>query len=184
MGVKSIGRTAFDAVYEANVDYVYRTALRYSDNHHAAEEITQNVFMKLYVNMENINMEAINSWLSVTAKHMALNYKRECSREILKEDVYEDCEDVMYTESSEDEFLNRLRAKEQEELVDSIFADLYRTNERWYDAIMITYLLEKPQKEVAEIMGVTLDVLHSMLYRAKKWIRKRYEEQFDHLDKA
>ncbi|WP_420341682.1 sigma factor-like helix-turn-helix DNA-binding protein [[Clostridium] scindens] len=48
----------------------------------------------------------------------------------------------------------------------------------------MTYVLEKPQKEVAEIMGVKLETLHSMLYRAKKWIRKHFEEQFDHLNKA
>ena len=36
-------------------------------------------------------------------------------------------------------------------------------------------------KEVAEKMGVKLEVLHSMLYRAKQWIKKNYEEQFDRL---
>lgn len=73
MKVKAIGKIAFDAVYEANAERVYRTALHYSDNnHYAAEEITQEVFLKLYMNMENINMKAINTWVIVTAKHMAL----------------------------------------------------------------------------------------------------------------
>lgn len=55
MKVKAIGKIAFDAVYEANAERVYRTALHYSDNNqYAAEEITQEVFLKLYMNMENI----------------------------------------------------------------------------------------------------------------------------------
>ena len=37
-------------------------------------------------------------------------------------------------------------------------------NPSWYEAVTITYVLEKPQKEVAEIMGVKLETLHSMLY--------------------
>ena len=57
-------------------------------------------------------------------------------------------------------------------------------NERWYEAVTLTYCLEKSQREVAEIMGVSVEVLHSMLYRAKKWIRKNYEDQFELLSKA
>lgn len=34
MKVKAIGKIAFDAVYEANAERVYRTALHYSDNNH------------------------------------------------------------------------------------------------------------------------------------------------------
>lgn len=181
MGIKSIGKTAFDAVYEANADAVYYTALRYSRDEHAAEEITQTVFMKLYMNMENINMEAVNSYLLSAAKHMALNYKRDGKRVVPAEEI---CEDAKVTDSAEDEFMKKLYRNEYCELAEMIFTELYRVNERWYDAIMITYLLEKPQKEVAEIMGVSLEVLHSMLYRAKKWIRRNFEEEFDHLNKA
>lgn len=88
MKVKAIGKIAFDAVYEANAERVYRTALHYSDNnHYAAEEITQEVFLKLYMNMENINMKAINTWVIVTAKHMALNYHRDHGREMADEEL-------------------------------------------------------------------------------------------------
>ncbi|GFI36436.1 sigma-70 family RNA polymerase sigma factor [Lachnospiraceae bacterium 50-23] len=181
MRVKSIGKTAFDAIYEANVDCVFRTALYYSGNHHAAEEITQNVFVKLYINMDNVNMNAVNTWLLTTAKHMALNHNRDNERITLIEEVIFKDEPG---ESLEDSFIRKLREKEHRELAESIFSELYRFNERWYDAVMITYFLEKPQKEVAEVMGVSVEVLHSMLYRAKRWIRKNYEEKYQHMDKA
>ena len=182
MGVKSIGKTAFDAVYEANVKIVYRTALHYSDNDcYAAEEITQEVFLKLYMNMENINMEAINSWLLITTKHMALNYHRDRGREIADEEIALKMEPVV---DIEEEFFAKLRRKECHELAETIFSRLYEENKRWYEAVTITYFLEKPQKEVAEIMGVSLTVLHSMLYRAKQWIKKNYEDEFDYLNKA
>ena len=181
MRVKSIGKTAFDAIYEANVDCVFRTAQIHSGNHHAAEEITQNVFVKLYINMDNVNMNAVNTWLLTTAKHMALNHNRDNERITLIEEVIFKDEPG---ESLEDSFIRKLREKEHRELAESIFSELYRFNERWYDAVMITYFLEKPQKEVAEVMGVSVEVLHSMLYRAKRWIRKNYEEKYQHMDKA
>ena len=69
-------------------------------------------------------------------------------------------------------------------LADEIYLRLFEENKRWYDAIMAVYLLEKPQKEVAREMGISLEVLHSMLYRAKKWIRKNYEKRYRYLDEA
>lgn len=181
MVVKSIGRAAFDAVYESNADVVYRTALYYSGNHYVAEEITQTVFIKLYMNMEHVNMSAVRSWLITTAKYTALNYNRDSLHEIPAEESVVGNE---YVESLEDSYIKKLREKEYRELAGSIFSELYRVNERWYDAVTITYFLEKPQKEVAEIMGIQLEVLHSILYRAKQWIRKHYAEEFACLNDA
>lgn len=180
MEIKSIGRVAFDAIYEDNIKIVYKTALRYTGNHHAAEEIAQNVFVKLYTVMEHINLNAVRSWLVVSTRNMSLNFKRDGKREILSDEMYED----WTMESTEDEFEKRLQEKEYRDFANHIFGELYHVNERWYEAVTLTYCLEKSQREVAEIMGVSVEVLHSMLYRAKKWIRKNYEDQFELLSKA
>ena len=181
MEIESIGRAAFDAIYEENVKIVYKTALRYTENHHAAEEITQNVFVKLYIVMEHINLNAVRAWLIVTTKNMSLNYNRDGKREILSDEM---CTDRWMISDSEDELEKRIQEKEYREFTDHIFEELYRINERWYEAVTMTYCLGKSQSEVAEIMGVSVEVLHSMLYRAKKWIRKNYEDQFELLSKA
>lgn len=171
--------SAFDAIYESYSDRVYKTALHYSNNHHTAEEITQTVFMKLYINMDNINMSAVGKWLSTSAKHMAMNDKRDRKRELLIDEFTD--EEELGSGDLEDEFLRNQWEKEHSELASSIFADLYSLNPKWYDAITITYFLEKPQKEVAEVMGMDIDSLHSMLYRARKWIRKNYEARYNNL---
>ena len=126
MGVKAIGRTAFDAVYEENAQIVYKTALYYSGNCDTAEEITQAVFMKLYVSMENINMEAVDNWLVVTAKHMAINIGRKGRREVLRENVTETGETDPASVSPEEEFISRLRKREYRELAETIFTELFR----------------------------------------------------------
>ena len=181
MGVNSDENDRYTELYNANVNAVYKTALHYSGNQHTAEEIVQEVFYKLYINRKNINIDAVNSWLLTTAKRMALNYKRDFSREVPAEEIYDDTENGMCTESPEEEFIVNLYHSECQELLDRILDELYRVNTRWYDAITITYLLEKPQKEVAESMEVSLEVLHSMLYRAKKWIQKNYKEEYERL---
>ena len=44
------GNTDFDEIYRSNAEVVYKTAVKYSGNHHEAEEIAQSVFLKLYIN--------------------------------------------------------------------------------------------------------------------------------------
>ena len=95
--------------------------------------------------------------------------------------------EVLLSESvvnPEEFFERKIKNQQLVELKKGIFEALYEKNPRWYEAITITYVLEKPQKEVAENMEVTLDVLHSILYRAKKWIRENYAEEYAHLNKA
>lgn len=178
--------TIFDIIYKNNFVNVYKVALKYSRNHHAAEEITQSVFMKLYVNIDNINLDSAKSWLILTAKYMALNLKRDRAREYLVEDLSMEEETILSEsgESPEEVFVRKIKEREFVELKEDIFAALYEKNPRWYDAITITYVLEKPQKEVAENMGITLEVLHSMLYRARKWIKENYKDEYDHLHNA
>lgn len=171
----------FDKVYEENVSIVYRTALYYSENEHVAEEITQEVFLKLYISQENVNINAINAWLITAAKNMVRNHKRDCWHEVPNGDFFDDGGMDILTDSAEEDIMTILHDREYHGFIEKIFGNLYRMNERWYDAITITYLLGKPQKEVAENMGVSLEVLHSMLYRAKKWIQRKYREEYDNL---
>jgi RNA polymerase sigma factor (sigma-70 family) len=180
-GMGSIRSVDFDKVYEENISTAYRTALYYSEDENVAEEITQEVFLKLYISRENINTEAVSAWLVTTAKNMVRNHKRDCWHEVPKGDIFEDEDSDLLVSSTEEDIMTILHDKEYHEFVEKIFGDLYHMNERWYDAITITYLLEKPQKEVAENMGVSLEVLHSMLYRAKKWIQRKYREEYDRL---
>ena len=37
------------------------------------------------------------------------------------------------------------------------------------------------EKEVAELLGMDLDSFHSMLYRARKWIKDNYEHRLDEI---
>ena len=173
---------AFDAIYKNSADSIYYTALRYCGNHHVAQEITQTVFMKLLEDLGGVEEKAVVSWLLISAKHMAINYKRGLEREVLYGDLlYEESEEFVSDYDLEEDFIRRLYKEECRELTENIFADLYHLNPRWYYALTITYYLGKPQKEVAEIMGMKIGTLHSVLHRAKKWIRKNYEEQFNHL---
>ena len=177
------GRDSFDEIYEAYAELVYEKAMSYVKNHHVAEEIVQETFLKFFRFRKNTNLEAAKPWLLLTAKYAAMNYNRDTKWEYAVDGVTQEKNEKIACEGEdpEDAMIRRLREKEYIGLADDIFAALYRKNVRWYDAITITYVLEKPQKEVAELIGMDLDSFHSMLYRARKWIKDNYEHRLDEI---
>ena len=82
-------------------------------------------------------------------------------------------------DSAEDTYMERMKDDEQTSLHEEIFAALYKHNPRWYDAIRYVYYLEIPQSAVAERMEISIEVLHSLLYRARKWIRKKFGVEYE-----
>ncbi|MCI9340588.1 MAG: sigma-70 family RNA polymerase sigma factor [Dorea sp.] len=182
MEAETTGKRDFDKIYDANVGNVYRVAIKYAENEHEADEIVQSVFLKLYTNMDNINLAAVRKWLVMTTKYKALNLKRDKKREYLVDELTGEAE-VRLSESvqsPEEIFLRNTKERQFRELKDDIFAALYKKSERWYDAVTITYILGKPQKEVAENMDVSLEVLQGILYRARQWIRETFAEEYAH----
>lgn len=43
--------------------------------------------------------------------------------------------------------------------------------------------MEMPQAKAAELMGIRLEVLHSLLHRAKKWIKKKYGTEYEEMNR-
>ncbi|MFR8178631.1 MAG: RNA polymerase sigma factor [Dorea sp.] len=174
---EDVKKAEIDRLYKENVSKVYRTALYYVEDHYVAEEIVQEVFLKLYDNLGDICMESVPAWLITTAKNMAKNYLRDSKWETPMEEVPE--QEVPYSSEGLDaQLIEVLRQKECRELHDTIFADLYEKNSRWYEAVTVSYTLDKPQKEVAEKMGISVDTLYSTLYRAKQWIKSTTKNSF------
>lgn len=85
--------------------------------------------------------------------------------------------------SAAEQFLEDELQKQRLELHEKIFTNLMEKNERWYDAIVLVYYMEMPQAKAAELMGIRLEVLHSLLHRAKKWIKKKYGTEYEEMNR-
>lgn len=171
----------FDEIYKKYKNLILKAAYTYSNNYDAAEDITQTTFLQLYIFYNDMNHSNIKSWLFTTAKNCALNYKKKARREILKEEMPKEGIIPDTIESAEDEFMEELKDEDRSVLHERIFAALMEKNSRWYDAITLAYLLEIPQAIVAEKMGIRIEVLHSILHRAKAWIKKEFGAEYDEL---
>lgn len=184
MGKEFTGESAFVDAYSEYFDVVYREALRYSGNHHVAEEIARDAFFMAYVQNGNESKQQIKAWMLMLAKYRAMNYIRDHKREVSLEEITmseEKYPDALVDDSSEEYVIAMLKEQGFRKLGIDIFRELYQKKARWYQAVTLVYYVDMPQKEAAKQMGVTLYALEGMLKRARKWMIKRYKDEYDRL---
>lgn len=123
-----------------------------------------------------------------SGKKCGIKLQEKHSREIFEIDENWDSEEdteknEAQVNSAEEQFLEDELQKQRLELHEKIFTNLMEKNERWYDAIVLVYYMEMPQAKAAELMGIRLEVLHSLLHRAKKWIKKKYGTEYEEMNR-
>jgi RNA polymerase sigma factor, sigma-70 family len=81
------GNREYNEIYKKYKNLVLKVAYIYSgDNYDAAEDITQDTFLKLYIGFEELKDGNVSAWLYTTAKNSALNFNKKFKREVLSED--------------------------------------------------------------------------------------------------
>lgn len=177
MNFQNKNKKEFESVYHKNKVNVYRIAMDYSDSHkESAEEIFQEVFLKLYTHFDTVDEEYMAAWLVTTTKNTAINYVKKRSRELPREDIelFSDLHVKEQVESAEEQVFRKILLREKVGYGWTILDALYEENENWYEAITMVYCLERKQKDVAESMGISIQALTGVLYRARKWVKKHY----------
>ena len=178
------GNREFNEIYEKYKNLVLKVAYIYSGNNYdAAEDITQDTFLKLYIGFEDFKREKTASWLYTVAKNASINYKKKNEGMVSIDDEENGLNNTLSTESIEDSYLEQEHTADTEELNDRILSALMEKNPRWHDAVLLAYYMDIPQERVAEMMGVRLNVLHSILHRAKVWMRKTYGVEYEEISR-
>ena len=173
----------FNEIYEEHKNLVLRVAYIYSGkNQEAAEDIMQDTFLKLYADFDRLSKGKVSSWLVKTAKNAALNYVKKHKREILTDDNTTLHREDRIEDSAEENCLKNDLGMQKAELHKRILDGLMKKNQKWYDAIILVYYMDIPQAEAAEMLGIKLNVLHSMLHRAKHWIQKIYGAEYEEMN--
>jgi RNA polymerase sigma-70 factor (ECF subfamily) len=69
--------TAFQTLVEQHRSMVYRVAYQFAGNHHDAEDIAQEVFIKVYRSLQRFRRDAqLTSWLYRIAMNACIDYRR------------------------------------------------------------------------------------------------------------
>ncbi len=167
----------FEEIYRIYQHDVYKISVYYTKDDYIAQDIAQKAFYKLYLHFEHVNMDSVRSYLLRTARNLSYNWLRDSKHE--QGDYVDNIpEEIGILRSAEDEYLLDEKQRERQEFAGEIMQKVSEENESWYEILNLIYCLDKPHDEVARELGMSRDVLYNKLYRAKRWIRKRYEKEY------
>ncbi len=163
-------REAFRQLYGSYSDKVYNTALSYSKSVEDAEEITQDVFMKIFKKADGFKTKSsVSTWIYRITVNSAINHVKRKKRFSF----------IQFGKEIEaPEFEHPAVKLENQENAKALFQviDSLPFNQR--TAFILSYVEELPRQQVAEVMELSLKAVESLLQRAKQSLRKMLEEHF------
>lgn len=147
----------FEELYNEHKGRVFSTAYRYLGNRADAEDVTQDVFVKVYKNMDRFRGEAaVSTWIYRITVNTCLDFLRRRKRQATVS--LEDCVEP----STGPEGFKRL--------VESMAAKLPEA----YRKVFILYDIQGlKHSEIARVLGITEGASKSLLHRARAQLRQR-----------
>jgi RNA polymerase sigma-70 factor (ECF subfamily) len=158
-------RGAFHVLFESYQDRVYSIALRYSDSHTAAMDITQDVFVKLFSRMADFRGDSsFETWLYRLVVNRCLDHRRSLRRLVPMLDMA----------------IQRFRVNERitgdlirSEARRSVQAAIARLSPDLRMAVVLRYTQGFSYDEMAEAMSCSKGTVASRLNRAHKQLARR-----------
>lgn len=164
---KNGSNEAFGKLYDKNIDKIYRFIFLRISKKSDAEDITQKVFLKAWENMDKYEIREnipFSSWLYRIAKNSIIDYYRTEKNHPGIEDVPE-YELGEAPTDHEKKAQDKLKFKEIKEALNEL-------TENQQDVIIMKFIEELENEEIAEILNKTEVAVRVTQHRALKKIKK------------
>lgn len=159
-------------LYSAFAKMVFNLALHYTQNTQDAEEITQDVFVKLFEKGDQFKGEAsAKTYITRITINQSLDFLRYKSRQKRGGGARIRTLDDSQHETGLHDFNHPGYKLEQKEEIAKIYAALNKLPPNQKTVIILLKIEGHTQKEAAEIMNIGTKAIESLFQRAKKGLR-------------
>ncbi|MDD5136004.1 MAG: sigma-70 family RNA polymerase sigma factor [Candidatus Omnitrophica bacterium] len=153
---------AFEAIYRATAKFVYNVAYRIVYNAQDAEEVTQEVFLKVHKELKNFRKESsIKTWIYRIASNSAINYSKKMAKEKSRNSEYRDDADQWQAAEAE----TARRGQHQREVVETLLRIL---NPDQRLCVVLRSIEGLSYREIAEVLKININTVRSRLKRARE----------------
>jgi RNA polymerase sigma factor (sigma-70 family) len=163
----------FQEIYINHKKLVFNLALQYSQNTEDAEEITQDVFVKIHEKLDSFqNQSEIKTWIYRITVNQSLDYlkaKRSQKRWQLFSALRIDNNDKTFELPN---FHHPGIELEQKESLELIFKCINQLPDNQKTALILLKIEQMSQAETADVMIMSSKAVESLFQRAKKNLEK------------
>jgi RNA polymerase sigma-70 factor (ECF subfamily) len=172
----------FEKIYDEFKSLVYTLALNYVQQADDAQDIAQEVFVKIYRHYHTHNpaTASLKTWIyRITINHCLDFIRRKKSKK--RFGVFSS---LFNAETNEPvavagDFYHPGIAAEDKEDLQQLFRLINSLPVNQRTALILTRIEERPQTEVAEVMNISVKAVESLLQRAKQSLQKKLDETKD-----
>ena len=162
----------YKKILEENYQKVLRLCLRYFGNRSEAEDATQDVFVKVWMNIEKFRGEAtVGTWIYRIATNVCLTVLRN-RRNVTVDTVRAE------TEKSDEDDADHISRQETGEEKLRFFNEFLQKMNSIDRTIVSLYLEDIDSKTIAEITGLSDSNIRTRIHRIKNGIKKEWEEKY------
>jgi RNA polymerase sigma-70 factor (ECF subfamily) len=158
----------FDKIYFEHHKMVFNLALHYVQNIEDAEEITQDVFVKVFDNLNTFKKQSsLKTWVYRITINQSLDFikgKNAQKRNFLYSIFSINDSNFKFQPSN---FNHPGIELEQKEACQKIFEAINQLSDNQKTALILLKIEDKSQAETAEIMNLNVKALESLFQRAK-----------------
>lgn len=171
--MQSGDHAAYEEIVRKYFGLVYSVALAHLKDREAAEDLAQEVFLRLLTNAASIrNPDYLCTWISRVTRNLATDWLRKRQRTSAL---------VVMISSDEARRAMERQASEQtpaSERGDTDLAEQLVMNMEPYDReiVMLRYVEEKPVHEIARLLGMHRSTVSRALARASRQMRRDFEQ--------
>lgn len=159
-------RKLLTLVYEKYHRELYLYIYSLSRNHHIAEDLTQETFLKALLSLPEGHGN-IRAWLYMVARNLFFNYREKASRNVSLE------EEMERADEEKDLLANMIENERKLQL----YQALKKLDMKKREILLLQYFGDLSQKEIAAVLHITPENVRVLAYRAKKELKKYMEQQ-------
>jgi len=172
--------SAMEPLMQLHQDYVYTVVIQMVKLAAVAEELTQDVFVKVFKKIDTYQEKAkFSTWLYTIAYRTSLNY-------LEKKQIVFNMSDITSNENNDDagdlilkeEFESTITLQEENEKQQIIWKAIDAIPEQQGVVIALHYLQQFSVKEIAGMMNVPENTVKTHLFRGRNAIRINLEKHF------
>jgi RNA polymerase sigma factor (sigma-70 family) len=163
---------AFKQVFEAHQDRIYNTILYMVQSTEEAKDLTQEVFVDVFLSIENFKEQSkLSTWIYRLAINKALNHQR-FKKAKKRFGIVLSIFNLSPVDDAPD-FVHPGILLENKELSEALYKAINGLPDKQKTAFVLRQLEDLSYAEIAAIMQTTTPSVESLLFRAKQNLQKK-----------
>ncbi len=174
--VQNGSQTAYRLLIKKYEKLVFHVACRIIDNQEDLEDICQEVFIKVYKNIQKFKGDSkLSTWIATIAYHTSVNHLKRRKNNTYSMD--NETSSVMIKISDSHNIENIIDKKERNEVLKSAIANL---PDKYKTILSLYHVEEFSYKEIEDITGLPEGTVKNYIFRARKLLKEILIKQKDY----